>query len=187
MAQGDETRQDQEALSKDDSDSYGAEEGGSQEEEGEEGTFHSLRHVKRFAKEACRALDAAEAAVEGAHSRPGMTAALRRCEVRQCPCRGRPYGLAALLCVRALTCTLSCLSIRKEGTHQMCQSAAIVASLYTRPYNALLCLGAFQMRETSNVRQTTFQTKMVCSSDTALCCALQLKGAPEALCTTSST
>ncbi len=41
--------------------------------------FHSLRHVKRFAKEACRALDAAEAAHRWRRRpRPRMTAALRR-------------------------------------------------------------------------------------------------------------
>ena len=74
-----EGRTTQGTADEDSPDSDGAEEGVSQEEEGEEGAFHSLRHVKRYAKEACRALDAAEAAVDGGQARPKMTAALRRC------------------------------------------------------------------------------------------------------------
>ena len=42
------------------------EEEGSPEEEGSEGGFHSLRHMKPYAREARRALDAAEAAAEEA-------------------------------------------------------------------------------------------------------------------------
>ena len=58
--------------------SYGTDEGASQEEEDKENAFHSLRHVKRFAKEACRALDAAEAAIDGPQPCPKIAAALRR-------------------------------------------------------------------------------------------------------------
>ena len=43
------------------------EDGGSPEEEGSEGGFHSLRHMKPYAREARRALDAAEAAADQAH------------------------------------------------------------------------------------------------------------------------
>ena len=76
MVQGDSTAQ--ETCPEEDPDSDGAEEGMSQEGEGEEGAFHSLRHVKRYAKEACRALDAAEAALDEAQARPRLSAALRR-------------------------------------------------------------------------------------------------------------
>ena len=40
------------------------EEDGSPEEEEDEGGFHSLRHIKPYAREARRALNAAEAAAE---------------------------------------------------------------------------------------------------------------------------
>ncbi len=76
MARGE--RSAQETCPEENSESDGVGEGDSQEGEDQEGTFHSLRHVKRYAKEACRALDAAEAAVDGAQARPRMTAALRR-------------------------------------------------------------------------------------------------------------
>ena len=53
-----------------------------EEDEGdhEEAAFHSLRHVKPFAREACRALDAAEAAAAagGGRHRSSLAAALRR-------------------------------------------------------------------------------------------------------------
>lgn len=76
MVQGGKKLQDN--VSEEQPDSYGTEEGAAQEEEDKENGFHSLRHVKRFAKEACRALDAAEAAIDGAQPCPRMTAALRR-------------------------------------------------------------------------------------------------------------
>ena len=50
----------------------------SPEEEGDEGGFHSLRHMKPYAREARRALDAAEAAAEQARRiGPKLTSAMR--------------------------------------------------------------------------------------------------------------
>lgn len=63
-----------------DPESDAAEEGGSldETEEDGEGAFHSLRHVRPFAREACKALDAAEAAAEQGHCRPRLATALCR-------------------------------------------------------------------------------------------------------------
>ena len=53
---------------------------GPEGDDNEEAAFHSLRHVKPFAREACRALDAAEAAAAagGGRHRSSLAAALRR-------------------------------------------------------------------------------------------------------------
>lgn len=53
---------------------------GPEGDDNEEAAFHSLRHVKPFAREACRALDAAEAAAAagGGRHHSSLAAALRR-------------------------------------------------------------------------------------------------------------
>ena len=71
---GDEGAGNPESLSSDLED----EKEGAPEEEGSEGGFHSLRHMKPYAREARRALDAAEAAAEQARRiGPKLTSAMR--------------------------------------------------------------------------------------------------------------
>ncbi len=70
----------QECPKSDAADEEEEEDEGPEWQEKTEAAFHSLRHVKPFTREACRVLDAAEAAASagGGRHRSNLAAALRR-------------------------------------------------------------------------------------------------------------